>query len=102
MVLEIFVGEVNDYDPQLGAAVIDLEMALHEGDRIHIVGDTTNMEGTVESMRLECQKVDTARSGDQVSITVDVRVDQGDQVYRIIAASASVAGAPPLEMVASG
>jgi len=57
--------------------------ALKVGDRIHILGNTTDLVQTVESMESEHTLVNKAKVGDQVGIKVAGRVRRNDVVYRV-------------------
>ena len=79
---EVLVGSIPNYYSRVGVAVLTLESPLHIGDPIHIVGNPTDLEQTVESMEIEHSKVDAARAGDEVAIEVSKKVRIGDKVYR--------------------
>jgi putative protease len=82
MMPELLAGEVTHYYSKLGVAALELRAPLHKGDRIHILGHTTDMEETVTSMEIEHMKVDLAEPGDEVAVTVVDKVREGDKVYR--------------------
>jgi translation elongation factor EF-1alpha len=75
-------GTVNHYFSQLSVAAVTLTDALRVGDRIHILGHTTDVEQTVESMEVDHQKVETAAPGDDVALRVADHVRDHDRVYR--------------------
>jgi putative protease len=76
------IGTVNHYFGQLSVAAVTLTDVLRVGDRIHILGHTTNVEQTVESMEVDHQKVETAAPGDDVALRVADHVRDHDRVYR--------------------
>jgi translation elongation factor EF-1alpha len=76
------IGTVNHYFSQLSVAAVTLTDALRVGDRIHILGHTTDVEQTVESMEVDHQKVETAAPGDDVALRVADHVRDHDRVYR--------------------
>jgi len=55
------------------------------GDTIHFVGYTTDFEQKINSMQIEHQAVDSAKTGDGVGIKVKDRVRHGDKVYKVTA-----------------
>jgi putative protease len=78
------IGVVSDYFAHVGVAGIDLEGPLRVGDTIHIKGHTTDMEIVVESMQIEHEQVQEAKTGDAIGIKVPDRCRHGDPVYKVI------------------
>ena len=78
---ESLIGTVSHYFPKVAVAALDLQEPLAKGDRIHIMGHTTDQVETIESMEIDHQSVEKAEPGDQVAIKVQGRVREGDQVY---------------------
>ena len=64
-------------------AVIDLNVPLHKGDSIRIVGHTTNFKQDIESMEINHETVTAAYPGDDLAIKVLGRVRSGDRVYKL-------------------
>ncbi|MAE10888.1 MAG: translation elongation factor-like protein [Dehalococcoidales bacterium] len=81
---ELEIGKVSDFFAHPVVAGIDLTATLKQGDRIHIVGHTTNLEMTVDSMQIDSLAVQEAKAGDAVGIKVTDRVRVGDTLYKII------------------
>ncbi len=77
------VGVVNDYFAHIGVAGIDVEKTMRVGDKIHIVGHTTDMELAVDSMEIDRQHVDEAAAGAKIGIKVDERCRGHDVVYKV-------------------
>jgi translation elongation factor EF-Tu-like GTPase len=82
---EEMIGTVMDFFARPVVAGIDLIGTLKLGDSIHIVGHTTDMELTVESMQINNVNVSEAKSGDSIGIKVSDRVRRGDKVYKVVA-----------------
>ena len=80
---EVEIGAVSDFFAHPVVAGIDLTSGLKVGDRIHIIGHTTDMELTVDSMQIDNASVSEARMGDSIGIKVNDRVRRGDKVYRV-------------------
>jgi len=80
---EVEIGKVSDFFARPVVAGIELTAPLKVGDRIHIVGHTTDMELTVESMQINNVDVKEAKAGDAIGIKVDDRVRRGDRVYKV-------------------
>ena len=78
---ELLIGKITHYYSKIGVAALTLEAPLHTGARVHIVGNTTDLEQIVESMEIDHGKVDSAEAGDDVALGVSGKVREGDQVY---------------------
>ena len=78
------VGVVFKYFAKVGVAAITLTDApLQVGDQIRIVGATTDITQTIESMEIDRNKVERAEPGQSVGIMVKDRVRENDMVYKI-------------------
>jgi translation elongation factor EF-Tu-like GTPase len=77
------IGKVTHYFSNIGVAVIELTDTLKVGDTIRIVGGETDFNQTVDSMEIEHQKVEQAKSGDSVGMKIDQKVRDGYKVYKI-------------------
>ena len=80
---EELIGKVSHWFGKIGVAGIELIGTLAVGDRIHILGHTTDFEQEVTSMQLMHQDVSDAGPGDDVGIKVQFRARVGDRVYRV-------------------
>ena len=81
--MEEKIGKVTHYYSKLGVAAIELDHGkLHKGDKIHIVGHTTDTEQTVDSLELEHQQIEEAVEGQNVGIQVHEHVRENDDVYK--------------------
>jgi translation initiation factor IF-2 len=77
------VGEIIKYFGKIGVAAIRLgEGSLKVGDTIHVVGHTTDLTETIESMQVENASVQEAGSGADVGIKIKGRVREHDTVYK--------------------
>jgi putative protease len=79
---ESAIGTVTHYYGHLSVAAVSLTGTLRIGERIHIVGHTTDLEQPVESMEVDHQKVDAAGPGDDVALEVKDHVREHDSIYR--------------------
>ncbi len=80
---EVEIGKVSDFFAKPLVAGIELVGSLKTGDKIHIVGHTTDMELMVNSMQINNVNVQEAKAGDAVGIKVSDRVRRGDKVYKV-------------------
>lgn len=80
--MEARIGEVTHYYTQISVAVIQLNGDLKVGERISIIGHTTEFSQTVESMQVNHQPIESASAGDEIALKVWDYVRRGDLVYR--------------------
>jgi selenocysteine-specific translation elongation factor len=80
---EKLIGKVNHWFGRIGVAGIALTDKLAVGDRIHVLGHTTDFEQEVTSMQIMHQDVNEAGTGDEVGIKVQFRARSGDRVYKV-------------------
>lgn len=76
------IGTVTHYFGHLSVAAISLKAALAVGERCHIRGHTTDVEQPVDSMEIDHQRVERAGPGDDVAISVQGQVREGDLIFR--------------------
>jgi putative protease len=78
------VGEVIKFFGKISVAAIRLsEGSLKVGDKIHIVGHTTDVSQTLDSMQIENKSVPEAGAGADIGIKVAGRVRESDVVYKV-------------------
>ena len=77
------IGKIGDFFAQPVVAGIDLTGTLKQGDKIHILGHTTDVELVVDSMQIDNANVTGAKAGDSVGVKVSDRVRRGDTVYKV-------------------
>ena len=80
---EELIGKVNHWFGKIGVAGIELTDKLTVGDRIHVLGHTTDFEQEVTSMQIMHQDVAEAGPGDNIGIKVQFRARTGDRVYKV-------------------
>ena len=77
------IGRVSDFFARPVVAGIDLTGSLKVGDKLHIVGHTTDLEFVVESLQIHNADVSEVNPGDEAGIKVPDRVRRGDRVFRV-------------------
>jgi len=77
------IGKVEDFFSRPVVAGVDMTGTLKVGDKVHIMGHTTDIEMVIESMQIDNADVTKAKKGDSVGIKVPDRVRRGDTVYRV-------------------
>jgi len=80
---EVEIGKVSDFFARPVVAGIQLTASLKVGDTIHILGHTTDLELTIDSMQINNVDVTEGKSGDAVGVKVSDRVRRGDTVYKV-------------------
>ncbi len=77
------VGKVSDFFVRPVVAGIEMTGTLKVGDKIHILGHTTDIEMVIGSMQINNANVSGAKKGDSVGIKVPDRVRRGDTIYKV-------------------
>ena len=78
---ETISGTVTHYYNHLHVAgVSNTDGELHIGDTIHVKGHTSDFQQKVESMEIDHELVEVAKSGDQIGITVIEHAREHDTV----------------------
>jgi len=78
------VGMVIKFFAKPEVAAIELtDGSLSRGDRIRIVGHTTDFEQGVDSIQIDNAPVDHAEKGSSIGIKVGDRVREHDVVYKV-------------------
>jgi putative protease len=84
MAEEKLVGKIIHYYTNIGVGVIELSDELKVGDKIHIKGDSTDFEQTVDSMQIEHQNVQSAKSGESLGLKTIEKVKENDEVFKVL------------------
>jgi putative protease len=84
MAEEKLIGKISHFFGNISVGIIELTDVLAAGEKIHIKGSSTDFEQTVDSMQIEHQNVDSAKSGDAIGIKVAQKVKENDQVYKVL------------------
>jgi len=77
------IGTVSSYFSHVSVAAIKLTAGLKVGDKVHIKGNTTDVETGVEEIQIEREPVRKAKKGDHVGIKVPDKVRPNDKVFLI-------------------
>ena len=80
---EKLIGKVSHWFGNIKVAGIELTSKLAVGDRVHILGHTTDFEQEIKSMQIMHQDVSKAGRGDDVGVKLKARARAGDKVYRV-------------------
>ena len=77
------IGTISSYFEKVGVAAIKLSDSLKVGDKIHILGYTTDFEVDVGSIQIEREPLEEAKAGDHVGIKVSEKVRPNDKVFLV-------------------
>ena len=77
------IGKITHYFGDIKVAVIKLSKPLKKGDNIRIAGGEVDFTQPVGSMEVEHQKIEKAKSTDEVGLKVKEKVREGYKVYKI-------------------
>jgi translation elongation factor EF-Tu-like GTPase len=80
---EKLIGTISHWFGNIKVAGIELTAKLAVGDRVHILGHTTDFEQEITSMQIDNQDVSEAGRGDDVGVKLEARARVGDKVYRV-------------------
>lgn len=82
--MEEEVGRITHYFSKINVGVLELSKGtLRIGDTIHIKGHTTDFYQKVESMQVEHNAVESAKSGESIGIKVESPVRENDLVFKV-------------------
>jgi hypothetical protein len=76
----VLLGFVEDYFAKIGVIALTLK-SIAVGQKMQVLGHTTNFEQTVGSMQIDHAPVTQAGANDSVGIKVNDRARAGDHVY---------------------
>lgn len=77
------IGKITHYFDKIQVAAIELSETLKVGDQIHVKGNNTDFEQTVDSMQIEHESVETAGAGKTVGMKVSESANENDLVYKV-------------------
>ena len=79
------VGEVIKFFGKINVAAIRLtEGSLKVGDKVHIVGHTTDITETIASMQIENKDVQEAGPGADIGVKMQGKVREHDAVHKVV------------------
>ena len=82
--MENKIGHITHFYNRISVGVLDLTEKLTLGDKVHILGHTTDYVQNVTSMEIEHKKVTSVGPGDEVALKVIEPVRRGDEIFKII------------------
>jgi putative protease len=81
--MEVEIGKITHYYNHLQVAVLKLNDSLKLGDRIHVLGHSTDLVERVTSMEVNHHVVVWVKPGEDVAIKVNEPVREHDVVFRV-------------------
>jgi hypothetical protein len=83
--MENQIGQITHFFNGISVAVLSLTDSLELGDKIHILGHTTDFIQNITSMEIDHTKVSSVGPGDDVALKVNEPVRVGDAILKISA-----------------
>lgn len=78
------IGKITHFYDKIGVAVLALTSPLKVGDRIRFVrGGEDLFEQVVESMQVDHESVEEAKSGDEVGLKTTEQIKDGAEVFKV-------------------
>jgi len=77
------IGVVTHYFSNIGVGIIKLSGPFKKGQKIHVVGETTNFEQVIDSMQVDRKDIEEAKKGDEIGVKFKERVRANDKVYLV-------------------
>lgn len=81
--METEIGRVTHYYNHLQVAVLKLNESMKLGDKIHILGHSTDLVERVTSMEVNHHVVVWVKPGEDIAIKVNEPVREHDIVFRV-------------------
>jgi translation elongation factor EF-1alpha len=79
-----YIGNVSRFIDEINVAVVNLHETIHVGDKVRILGPSSDFQQEVPVMQIRHKQVNEAGPGEQVGLLVKNRVDLQDRVYKIL------------------
>jgi translation elongation factor EF-Tu-like GTPase len=80
---KILIGKIDKFFNKINVAAIQLTGNIKIGDTIEIKSDGNSTKITVTEMQINRKNVQSASSGDDIGIKVNVPLKEGSEVYLI-------------------
>ena len=78
------IGAITHYFGHIQVAGVRIDRGkLKVGDRIHVVGHTSDFEQTIDSMQVDHDSVEEAGPGDDVGVKVVDHAREHDKVFLV-------------------
>ena len=79
------IGYLSKFFGQISVAAIEITAGeLQVGDKIRIVGHTTDLKMAIECMQIEYAFVESTVNGDNIGVKVANKVRRNDKVAKLV------------------
>lgn len=82
MVDEKEIGKVIHYYTKLKVAIIKLKGHLVKGDKIHVLGHTSDFTQKISSIQVNHKDIEKAKKAQSIGLKVKEHAREGDIVYK--------------------
>jgi len=77
------IGKITHHFAKIKVAIVKISKnGLKTGDKIHILGSTTDFEQPVKSMQIDHKMIAKAKKGSVIGLKVKEKVRLGDIVFK--------------------
>ncbi|MFH1308535.1 MAG: translation elongation factor-like protein [Patescibacteria group bacterium] len=78
------IGKITHHFAKIKVAILRIgKPGLKIGDKIHILGSTTDFEQVIKSMQIDHKAVAKAKQGNVIGLKVGKKVRLGDIVFKV-------------------
>ena len=77
------IGKIKHFFDKISVAVIELTDGLKVGEKISIEGHDNTFEQVVDSMQVEHEKIQEAKSGDAIGLKTAQPCKENDKVFKV-------------------
>ncbi len=75
------IGEVTHFFDKISVAIVDVSGKIKTGDRIKVVSGEDSFEQDIESMQVDHNPVNEAKSGDKIGLKLSKPAKPGAQLF---------------------
>lgn len=83
MAQEKEIGKITHFFDKISVGIVELSSTMKKGDKIHVKGHTTDFTLDVDSIQINKEEVEAAKSGEIVGLKLTEEAREGDKVYLV-------------------
>lgn len=76
------LGVITHYFDHIGVGIVKASVSIKVGDKVHVLGHTTDFEQEIKEMQFDHKAIDEAKKGQEVGVKLAKLVREGDEVLR--------------------
>lgn len=78
------IGFISHYYTKIGVAIVELTDGVKVGQKLRIVGATSDFTQKLDSMQIEHKSVEEAKKGDSIGLKVKEHAREHDKVFVVV------------------